>query len=58
MRVKPLPLPSEGVSEKLGNSVWVACPACATAFPVSPSIYGQRVVPMHCPACHEEFFAD
>jgi endogenous inhibitor of DNA gyrase (YacG/DUF329 family) len=58
MPVKPLPVPSEGVSEKLGNSIWVPCPACGTAFPVSPSMHGQRMVKLHCPACHEEFHPD
>ena len=58
MPVRPLPQPSEGVTEKLGNSIWVTCPACATAFPVSPSMHGQRKVKLHCPACHTEFLAD
>jgi predicted Zn finger-like uncharacterized protein len=58
MPVKLLPVPSEGVTEKLGNSLWVPCPACHTAFPVSSSMYRQRNVKLHCPTCHHEFHPD
>jgi hypothetical protein len=46
---------AEPVTEKLGNTVWVACPKCATAFPVSPALAGHATAQMHCPACHNDF---
>tara|TARA_R110000765_G_scaffold325163_1_gene416659 strand:+ start:105 stop:323 length:219 start_codon:yes stop_codon:yes gene_type:complete len=41
---------------KHGNCIWVPCPKCSERFPVSPEIYNQDQVAMHCPDCSHEFF--
>jgi len=44
-----------GAYEKVGNTVWVRCPACASWFPVSPLMLDGIAPPCICPACHADF---
>lgn len=46
-----------GLAEKQGNTAWLACPDCATHFPVSLELLRSTAIECHCPACHREFFA-
>jgi uncharacterized Zn-finger protein len=55
MRLTDVAPARERLSEKLGNSTWVACPACATAFPVSARLANHATALMHCPNCHTDF---
>lgn len=54
-RLTEAPPAAEALAEKRGNSVWVGCPACATAFPVSPVLTAHPTVKMTCPTCHQDF---
>jgi hypothetical protein len=44
-------------AEKRGSAHWVQCAGCAGWFPIGNSLLVNTKVKLHCPHCHEEFFA-
>lgn len=42
-------------TEKTGNTSWVQC-QCGHWFHVANALLDAEAVPLHCPACHREFF--
>ncbi len=40
--------------EKRGNTVWLACPACNTWFPVSLAMLQPEAPACRCPRCGHE----
>jgi len=42
---------------KPGNAIWVQCAACRGWFHVSEDLLAATQAKLHCPHCHEEFYA-